>query len=489
MTSSPRAWALHFKAAHLTTALLLLSPLATSAAQPPASAPRAIFHHVHLTALDPAAALDWYLKHLGGQMTKVGPFNAVLSNNINILFTKGRDGYAGSVGSSVDHIGFSYDDIDAKMKELEAAGVEIVSGVEQEGPIKFAFVKDPFGTLIEIVQDPEIKGFHHIHLATTDPQATLKWYADAFGGEITRFAGLIPGIRYGNVWTLAKKVPEARAATKGRAIDHVSWGFGDLDAAAVELKAKGIKFVSGPISFGGGKIAFIEGPDGVRIELVGPGKPAAAKDASNNRPVDSVAWRPLFDGKSLEGWIQRGGAARYRVDGGDIVGTSVPNTSNSFLCTQQSFGDFVLEVEFKVDPKLNSGIQVRSECFDEPKESERNGSKRTIPAGRVHGYQVEIDPSDRAWSGGIYDEGRRGWLNDLAKNESARKAFKPDQWNAFRVECRGDFIKTWINAVPAADLHDSMTPRGFIALQVHGVGPSTDAREVRWRNIRIQELR
>jgi hypothetical protein len=159
------------------------------------------------------------------------------------------------------------------------------------------------------------------------------------------------------------------------------------------------------------------------------------------------------------------------------------------LCTTKDYGDFILELEFKVHPKLNSGVQIRSECFDEPKVGERKGKRRDIPAGRVHGYQVEIDPSDRAWSGGIYDEGRRGWLNDLKNNEAARQAFKPGERNQFRVECRGDSIKTWLNGVPAADLVDDMTPRGFMALQVHGVGAETEPREVRWRNIRIQELK
>lgn len=195
-------------------------------------------------------------------------------------------------------------------------------------------------------------------------------------------------------------------------------------------------------------------------------------------------WTPLFDGKSLDGWQQKGGAAKYRIEGDEIVGTSVPNTSNSFLCTSKNYGDFILEVDFKVDPKLNSGVQIRSQVFDEPQVA----AGRKIPAGRVHGYQVEIDPSDRAWSGGIYDEGRRGWLNKLEDNEAARKAFKQDEWNTFRVECRGDSIKTWINGVPAADLKDDMTPEGLIALQVHGVGANTEPLEVRWRNIRIQDL-
>ncbi|MES1213819.1 MAG: DUF1080 domain-containing protein [Singulisphaera sp.] len=199
-------------------------------------------------------------------------------------------------------------------------------------------------------------------------------------------------------------------------------------------------------------------------------------------------WQPLVKGDSLDGWIQRGGKAKYRVENGEVIGTSVPKTSNSFLCTDRDYGDFELELEFKVDPKLNSGIQIRSQCFDEPTEVKNAEKTIRIPAGRVHGYQVEIDPSERAWSTGIYDEGRRGWLNDLKENEPARKAFRPHEWNKVRIVCQGDSIRTWLNGVAAADLKDSMTPKGFIALQVHGVGNKTEPLEVHWRNIRIREL-
>lgn len=205
--------------------------------------------------------------------------------------------------------------------------------------------------------------------------------------------------------------------------------------------------------------------------------------------AEDAAKVSLFDGKSLDGWTQKGGKAKYRVEDGVIVGTSVPKTGNSFLCTDKNYSDFILELEFKVDPALNSGVQIRSECFDKPKVALRNGIPHPIPPGRVHGYQVEIDPSDRAWTGGIYDEGRRGWLNDLKNNEPARKAFRQNEWNKFRVECRGDSIKTWLNDIPAADLKDNMTPTGFIALQVHGVGDKTTPLEVRWRNITLQELK
>jgi hypothetical protein len=199
-------------------------------------------------------------------------------------------------------------------------------------------------------------------------------------------------------------------------------------------------------------------------------------------------WTNLFNGRDLDGWVQRGGKAKYRVEDGEIVGSSVPNTGNSFLCTKREYADFVLELEFKVQSELNSGVQIRSHCFDEPMTVQLAGKKIALPAGRVHGYQIEIDPSARAWTGGIYDEGRRGWLQDLKNNEPARKAFKPGEWNRFRIECKADSIKSWLNGVPAADLKDDVTPSGFIGLQVHGVRNRSEPLEVRFRNLRILEL-
>jgi len=190
---------------------------------------------------------------------------------------------------------------------------------------------------------------------------------------------------------------------------------------------------------------------------------------------EDVPWVSLFNGKTLDGWIQRGGKAKYTVEDGAIVGTCVPNTPNSFLCTEKHYGDFILELEVNVDPGLNSGIQIRSNSYHDY----RNW--------RVHGYQVEVDPSKRAWSCGIYDEARRGWLYPLDKNEAARKAFKVGEWNLYRVEAIGDSIKTWVNGVPAADLVDSMTQSGFIGLQVHGTR-SKEPLHVRWRNIKIKDL-
>jgi type 1 glutamine amidotransferase/HEAT repeat protein len=204
--------------------------------------------------------------------------------------------------------------------------------------------------------------------------------------------------------------------------------------------------------------------------------PSAKLSTQQAVGTGAAVWQELFDGRSLDGWVQRGGDARYRVEDDAIVGSSVKGTPNSFLCTKKTFSDFVLELDFKVDPGLNSGVQVRSD------------SSEAYKKGRVHGYQVEIDPSNRAWSGGIYDEGRRGWLYDLSVNEPARKAFKQNEWNHFRIEAVGDSIKTWLNDVPAANLVDAMAPKGFIALQVHGTDRE-EPLEVRWRDIRVQELK
>lgn len=187
-----------------------------------------------------------------------------------------------------------------------------------------------------------------------------------------------------------------------------------------------------------------------------------------------VAWEYPFDGETLEGWEQKGGEAEYKVEDGMIVGVSRVNTPNSFLCTKKKYSNFILEVEFLVDDRMNSGIQIRSNSFEEYKNY------------RVHGYQVEIDPSARAWSAGIYDEARRGWLCELRNNEAARNAFKHEEWNKYHIEAIGNSIRTWINGVPASNLEDSMTSTGFIALQVHGM--KTAGVEVKWRNIRIMDL-
>jgi 3-keto-disaccharide hydrolase/Dockerin type I domain len=193
---------------------------------------------------------------------------------------------------------------------------------------------------------------------------------------------------------------------------------------------------------------------------------------------------PLFNGTDLSGWHRVGGNGAYRVENGEIVGSSVSNTPNTFLVTDREYSDFILELDFKIfNTGFNSGIQLRSHSLP----SHNNG--------QLFGYQVEIDPSTRAWTGGLYFEGgspnrAAGWLDDLSDNAAARAAFVLGQWNHFRIVSQGRRIKTWINGVPAADYVDSsinaFLPSGVIGLQVHSNSSPTPL-EVRWRNLLIRE--
>ncbi len=189
---------------------------------------------------------------------------------------------------------------------------------------------------------------------------------------------------------------------------------------------------------------------------------------------DDRQWQNLI-GSDMNNWEQLNGTAPFELNNGEITGTTVPGSPNSFLCTREKYGDFILEFDTWFDPQMNSGVQIRSE------------SRADYQNGRVHGYQVEMDPSSRAWSGGIYDEARRGWLYTLDKNPAGQKALKVGEWNHYRVEAIGNSIRTWVNGVPCADLIDEMTPSGFIALQVHGIGNDSTKTglQVKWKNIRI----
>jgi hypothetical protein len=187
-------------------------------------------------------------------------------------------------------------------------------------------------------------------------------------------------------------------------------------------------------------------------------------------------WQYLFNGKNLNGWVKLNGSAEYKIQGNTIVGISKTNTPNTFLATKNNYGDFILEFDFKVDDGLNSGVQFRSESLKE------------YNNGRVHGYQFEIDPSPRKWTGGVYDEARRGWLYPMTYNPDGQKAFKNGVWNSARIEAIGNSIRTWVNGIFCSDLIDDMTKSGFIALQVHGIGDnkSLEGKTISWRNIRIQ---
>jgi 3-keto-disaccharide hydrolase len=188
-------------------------------------------------------------------------------------------------------------------------------------------------------------------------------------------------------------------------------------------------------------------------------------------------WQPLFNGRDLTGWRQVNGSAPYTVVDGAIAGTTVPGSPNSFLATEATYGDFVFECEvLQEGGPSNSGVQFRS------------ASRPEFQDGRVHGYQLEIDPSPRAWTGGVYDEARRGWLYPVDQNPRARTAYQYGRWNLLRIEAIGPSIRTWVNGIPVAHVIDDAEARGFFALQVHGIGDRAEeaGRRILFRNLRIQ---
>lgn len=196
-------------------------------------------------------------------------------------------------------------------------------------------------------------------------------------------------------------------------------------------------------------------------------------------------WVALFDGKTLNGWIQKNGTAKYKVENGTIVGTTNEGSPNSFLCTKKLYGDFELEFDVKVHDRLNSGVQIRSTTKPVPK----NGKEKF---GRVNGPQVEIE-SGPAEAGYIYGEATgRGWLTPKERLKK-HDHFKNGEWNHYRVVAKGPRIQTWINGHKIEDLTDEQAfkthPRGFIGLQVHGIRKGTGPYSVAWKNIRIKELK
>ncbi|GAA0880184.1 DUF1080 domain-containing protein [Algoriphagus jejuensis] len=188
-------------------------------------------------------------------------------------------------------------------------------------------------------------------------------------------------------------------------------------------------------------------------------------------------WTNLFNGEDLTGWKAIAGTATFEVVDGEIIGTSVAGSPNTFLVTEETYGDFILELDLKVEHETsNSGVMARGQ-FDP---AAREGK------GMVFGYQIEADPSERAWSGGIYDEARRGWLYPLDLNPEAKSAFKMGEYNHYRIEAIGNEIKTWLNGQEVAYVVDDMDKTGFIGLQVHGVKDEFAGRKTYFKNVKVQ---
>ena len=200
--------------------------------------------------------------------------------------------------------------------------------------------------------------------------------------------------------------------------------------------------------------------------------------APDQQGTAEQGWVDLIQGNTLDGWTQVAGAAEFTIEDGVIIGTAVANTPNTFLISDQQYSDFILELEIKVEHESsNSGVMVRGQYDPDGREGQ----------GRVYGYQVELDPLERAWSAGIYDEARRGWLYPLTLNPEARSAYKANDFNHYRIEAIGNEIKTWLNGQEVAYLVDDTDASGMVGLQVHSIRNPEDAgHKTYFRNVRIQ---
>ena len=214
------------------------------------------YDHMHFNVPDPAAAVAWYVTNLGAKHGAAA--DRVVIGRTIFAFNK-LENAPPSAGGAIDHLGFSVADVDGKMKALQAAGAR---------PITAGFIQDPFGIKLELLQDPETMGFHHIHLRVSDPDASLKWSVENFGGERMKWKGQLDAVKYTNptVWLLAEKGDDT-VPSQGRAIDHLGWAVTNVDAKVSGLASKGLKTVE-PRAVRNLRVGFVEGPSGVRIEMV-----------------------------------------------------------------------------------------------------------------------------------------------------------------------------------------------------------------------------
>ena len=236
------------------------------------------YDHLHLTATNAREAVNWYVKHFGGEAgrftrgdgdTVQYPVDRVYYDELSVIFFE-REPTGGSVGTGVDHIGFSMDNVEEVTAAAVAdGGTQLGDFVEFSG-MTIACVEDPWGTKIELIDDSETRGLHHIHLSSPDPEGTLSWYQDNFGGDIVQWKGALPAISYSDVWLIVARATGEVSPTQGTSMDHLGWAAENLDDLGEVFASNGVEFTMEPREFRGIRISFIEGPDGVRIEVVEP---------------------------------------------------------------------------------------------------------------------------------------------------------------------------------------------------------------------------
>lgn len=241
----------------------------------------------------------------------------------------------------------------------------------------------------------------------------------------------------------------------------------------------------------------------IRVVVVAIIVLAAFTMACQSEINEEGVWKDLFDGKTLIGWKvlnqdwdNPDSKPDFYVENNMIICNTTLNAGGGYLVTEKSYDNFILELDVKIDNSLNSGIQCRSQVWEKDTittyvsgNAEGTVSQHKWPVGYVWGYQIEIDPTDRAWSGGLYEPGNRGWVVTLSGNETARKAFKKMDWNHFKIVMNGNKIQTFLNEIKVIDTIDDFSSSGFIGLQFHGASKEIqNNKKSMWKNIRIKEL-
>ena len=236
------------------------------------------YDHIHLTASNAQEAVNWYVKHFGGSAGGFNrgdadrveyPTDRVFYGDLSIIFFE-RAPTGGSIGTGVDHIGFSMENVEEITAAAVADGGSQIGDFVEFSGMQIAFIEDPWGTKIELINDSETRGLHHIHLSSADPEGTLSWYENIFGGDIVQWKGVLPAINYSEVWLIVARANGEVAPTQGRSMDHLGWAADNLDDFGQNLIRNDVDFTMEPRPFRGIRISFIEGPDDVRIEVVEP---------------------------------------------------------------------------------------------------------------------------------------------------------------------------------------------------------------------------
>ncbi len=192
-----------------------------------------------------------------------------------------------------------------------------------------------------------------------------------------------------------------------------------------------------------------------------------------------IPWVSLFNGKNFNGWEIKGSNGKAWVEDSAFVCHQVSNTpEHTFICTKKKYDDYIFEADAKIEGMLHSGFLLR--CIDAKSDSAHVA---------LYGYQVKIDPTERRWTGGVFDDFGHSWnwLYTLKESEKAQSAFKLNEWNHFRIEAIGDSIKVWVNNIPTCNLVHKKYNKGYIAIKIHSMGDNPEMEKVlmRYRNIKI----